>query len=236
MGVQYGIMNAMLDSNTVLLRAAQRANSCSSTRTRRRCCSARASTGGGSSRPRACPASRRSTPVYLEYQLGDAAPHRDRPRRAHADAARPRRSASIPTADVLDLPGVTASRLGRSSTCPAPRSTTARAARTRTRRTTPANRCSASSPTASQTELAGRDITLVGAASSWASTSAPTARSIVSDRTFAEWVREPYTAPGVDPLAEVDLGRGAAAARRRRRRGAGASCRRCSRRGRRGWC
>ena len=161
-GRAVGIMNAMLDSNTVAAPARSTPTSCSSTRTGRRCCSAKRSTGGGWSRPRACPASRPSMPVYLGIPTRQLRAHRGRPERRARRPAASASSASIPTAASSNLPEVVRGGVGEAATCPAPRSTTARAGRTPTRRTTPARRFSASSKPGMQTELAGRDITLVG--------------------------------------------------------------------------
>lgn len=56
-----------------------------------------------------------------------------------------------------------------------------------------------------ETELAGKKLTLVGNGFDLGFDFGTDGTLIVSDRTFAEWVRRPYTAPGADPLAEVDF-------------------------------
>jgi len=56
-----------------------------------------------------------------------------------------------------------------------------------------------------QTELAGRAITLVGNGFELGFDFGTDGTLVVSDRTFAEWVRRPYTTPGSAPLADVDL-------------------------------
>ena len=55
------------------------------------------------------------------------------------------------------------------------------------------------------TELAGRDITLVGGFDLGFDFGTD-GTLVVSDRTFAEWVRGPSTAPGTIRSREVDLG------------------------------
>jgi putative ABC transport system permease protein len=56
-----------------------------------------------------------------------------------------------------------------------------------------------------ETELNGRNITLVGKFSLGFDFSTD-GTLIVSDRTFARYIREPYTAPYADPLADTDFG------------------------------
>jgi putative ABC transport system permease protein len=56
-----------------------------------------------------------------------------------------------------------------------------------------------------QTELAGKTITLVGSGFDLGFDFSVDGTLIVSDQTFGRWLRAPYTAPGADPLADVDL-------------------------------
>jgi putative ABC transport system permease protein len=55
------------------------------------------------------------------------------------------------------------------------------------------------------TELSGRNITLVGTFEMGFDFSTD-GTVVVSDRTFSRWIREPYTAPLADPMADADLG------------------------------
>ncbi len=55
-------------------------------------------------------------------------------------------------------------------------------------------------------ELTGQQLTLVGPGFSLGFDFAADGTLIVSEQTFARYLREPFTPPGVDPLAAVDLG------------------------------
>ena len=167
-------------------------------------------------------------PVYLEYQLGDAAPHRDRPRaRARRRAAsasigvdpdcrraRPARRASDADWAKLNVPGTA---LYDRKSRPHPDQTNH-----------PGESVFGKLADGVRTELAGRNITLVGSGFELGFDFGTDGTLIVSDRTFAEWVREPFTVPGADPLAEVDLGAVRLQPGRRRGRSAARRCRRCS--------
>jgi len=56
-----------------------------------------------------------------------------------------------------------------------------------------------------RTELSGHSLTLVGNGFDLGFDFGCDGTLVVSDRTFAEYIRAPYTPPGVDPLADADL-------------------------------
>lgn len=56
-----------------------------------------------------------------------------------------------------------------------------------------------------QTELSGRNITLVGSFEMGFDFSTD-GSVVVNERTFSGWIREPYSSPLADPLADTDLG------------------------------
>lgn len=199
MGVQLGIMNAMLDSNTVLL---QRLNAdlvlvnpskkslmFREAVNRRRGEQAMQVEGVASVEF-----------VYTEYQLGmlrhtaEAPGERKQTRRIRVVGIDPESGAlsfpEIPAADweKLRVPG-----------------TAFYDRKSRRHPDHPGESVFGKLADGVETELAGRAITLVGSGFDLGFDFSVDGTLIVSDRTFGTWIRAPYTAPGADPLAEVDL-------------------------------
>ncbi len=202
MGVQLGIMNAMLDSNTVLLR---RLNAdlvlLNPTRksllfreavNRRRAEQALQVSGVAS-----------VDPVYAEYLLGMLR-HTAKNPGERTQTRRVRVVAVDPDSGVLNLPEVPAAdweRLRVPGTALYDRKSRSHPDQTNYPGETVFGRLA----DGVQTELSGRNITLIGDGFDMGFDFGTDGTLIVSDRTFAGWVRGPYTAPGADPLAEVDL-------------------------------
>lgn len=199
MGVQLGIMNAMLDSNTVLL---QRLNAdlvlvnpskkslmFREAVNRRRGEQAMEVEGVASVEF-----------VYTEYQLGmlrhtaEEPGERTQTRRIRIVGVDPESGAlnfpEIPAADweKLRVPG-----------------TALYDRKSRRHPDHPGESVFGKLADGVETELAGRAITLVGNGFDLGFDFSVDGTLIVSDRTFGAWIRAPYTAPGADPLAEVDL-------------------------------
>jgi len=203
MGVQYGIMNAMLDSNTVLLERLNgelvlvnptKASLLFREGVNRRRLEQAAGVGGVAAVDAA----------YLEYQLGEvrhtAADPRDRTqtRRARIVGVDPNARAinltEVSDADwsKLNVPGTA---LYDRKSRPHPDQVNH-----------PSESVFGALAEGVRTELVGRNLTLVGSGFELGFDFGTDGTFIVSDRTFADWVRRPFSAPGVDPLAEVDLG------------------------------
>jgi putative ABC transport system permease protein len=199
MGVQLGIMNALLDGNTLLLRAldadlvmvspGRPALLFPEGFSRRRLDQARAVDGVASAHP-----------VYLEYQAGEVRHAADDP--AERGPNRRLRVVGVdPAAGVLNLPGLdpgaweklhtpgTALFDRRSRPAADPRA--------------PGETVYGPLAVGGTTELAGRRVTLVGGFDLGFDFSTE-GTLVVSDRTFGEYLREPF-APSA-PLAEVSLG------------------------------
>jgi putative ABC transport system permease protein len=202
MGVQYGIMNAMLDSNTVLL---ERLNGeivlVNPNKTsmlfreginRRRLEQAREATGVVAVHP-----------VYAEYQVANLRHTADDPL-ARTQTRRVRVIGVDPNSAALNLHGVPASdweRLNVPGTALYDRKSRAHPDQVNH----PGESVFGKLAEGMQTELAGRDLMLIGSGFELGFDFGTDGTIIVSDRTFAEWVRRPYTSPGADPLADVDL-------------------------------
>jgi len=202
MGVQLGIMNAMLDSNTVLL---QRINAdlvlINSTRksllfregvNRRRAEQSLEVEGVQSIEP-----------MFVDYQLGMLR-HTAEEVGGRSQTRRIRVVGVDPDARLLHLPGVTAAdweRLRVPGTALYDRKSRKHPDQTKH----PGESVFGKLADGVQTELSGRDITLIGDGFDLGFDFGTDGTLIVSDRTFGAWLRAPYTAPGIDPLAEIDL-------------------------------
>jgi putative ABC transport system permease protein len=199
MGVQYGIMNAMLDSNTVLVRQMKcelilvnpnrAALMFREGVSRRRVAEAEGVAGVKS-----------ATPVYLEYQTAGLR-HTAADPQQRTNTRRVRVIGVDPAADVLDLPGASASDISALNT-----PGTAlydRMSRPHPDQTNhPGESVFGKLEPGAHTELAGRDLTLVGGFEMGFDFSTD-GSLVVSDRTFSKWVREPMYP--LNPLAETDL-------------------------------
>ena len=200
MGVQYGIMNAMLDSNTALIRRLKcelilvnpnKASLMFREGTSRR----RLEQASG------VPGVRSVSPLYLEYataQLRHTAtdPHR------RTNTRRIRVIGVDPAADILDLPGVNAEEwraLNTPGTALFDRKSRAHPDQAHH----PGETVFGKLEPGTRTELAGRDITLLGGFDMGFDFTTD-GSLVVSDRTFAKWVRAPLYP--FNPLAEADLG------------------------------
>ncbi len=201
MGVQYGILNAMLESNTRLLELLeadivlvhpQRSSIMFRPAIRRQ----------RLEQARSIPGVQRVMPLYVEYQSAEL-----RHTAAEAAARRPKRRIRVigvdPDAPPLRLAGVDAEqwpRLHLPGTA------------LYDRRARPDDVSVWPATVYGQlgegviTELAGRQLRLVGPGFDLGFDFAADGTLIVSDRTFAAWVRQPLTPPGADPLDSVDLG------------------------------
>jgi putative ABC transport system permease protein len=203
MGVQYGIMNAMLDSNTVLLERLNgelvlvnptKASLLFREAINRRRLEQAAGVPGVAS----------VDAVYLEYQLGEVRHTAIDPR----DRTQTRRARIVgvdPNARAITLPEVSDadwSRLNVPGTALYDRRSRPHPDQTHH----PGESVFGPLGDGIRTELVGRSLTLVGGGFELGFDFGTDGTFIVSDRTFADWVRRPFTAPGVDPLAEVDLG------------------------------
>jgi putative ABC transport system permease protein len=203
MGVQYGIMNAMLDSNTVLLDRLNgelvlvnptKASLLFREGVNRRRLEQAAGVAGVAG----------VDAVYLEYQLGEVR-HTAADPRERTQTRRARIIGVDPNARAIKLPEVSDADWARLNV-------PGTALYDRKSRPHPdqANHPGESvfGPLADgiRTELVGRNLMLVGSGFELGFDFGTDGTFIVSDRTFAEWVRRPFTAPGVDPLAEADLG------------------------------
>lgn len=199
MGVQYGIMNAMLDSNTVLIR---RMN-CELVLVSPNRASLMFPAGVSQRRveqAKGVPGVARVTPVYVEYQTAELR-HTAAEARARTNTRRVRVIGVDPAAGVLDLPGVTAEQwaaLNVPGTALYDRKSRAHPDRANR----PGETVFGKLEPGARTELAGKDITLVGGFELGFDFGTD-GSLVVSDRTFAEWVRAPYYRFG--PLAEADL-------------------------------
>ena len=202
MGVQLGIMNAMLDSNTVLLRRLDaelvlvnptRKSLLFREAVNRRRAEQALGVGGVAS----------IEPVYIEYQLGMLRHTADDPRE-RTQTRRIRVVGVDPDSGILNLPGVTREdwdRLRVPGTALYDRKSRPHPDQSRY----PGESVFGRLADGVRTELAGRNVTLVGDGFELGFDFGTDGTLVVSDRTMGEWVRGPYSAPGVDPLAEVDL-------------------------------
>jgi putative ABC transport system permease protein len=202
MGVQLGIMNAMLDSNTVLLRQLN-ADLVLVNPTRKSLLFRE-----GVNRRRAEQALEVDgvaavVPVYVEYQLGMLR-HTAAEPGERTQTRRVRVVGVDPDSGVLTLPGMPASdweKLRVPGTALYDRKSRPHPDQVNH----PGESVFGKLAEGVQTELSGAAITLVGSGFELGFDFGTDGTLVVSDRTFAGWIRGPYTAPGVDPLAEVDL-------------------------------
>jgi putative ABC transport system permease protein len=202
MGVQLGIMNAMLDSNTVLLRQLN-AELVLINPTRKSLLFRE-----GVNRKRAEQALQVSgvasvEPVYIEYQFGMLRHTAEDPRE-RTQTRRVRVVGVDPDSGILTLPGASASdweRLRVPGTALYDRKSRPHPDQEKH----PGESVFGKLEDGAQTELVGRNITLVGDGFDLGFDFGTDGTVVVSDRTMAAWVRAPYAMPGVDPLAEVDL-------------------------------
>jgi len=200
MGVQYGIMNAMLDSNTVLIR-------------RLKCELVLVNPNKsalmfpeGVSRRRVeqalgVPGVAGVTSVYLEYSAAQMRHTASDPAR-RTNTRRVRVIGVDPAAGVLDLPGVTAAEwqaLRTPGTALYDRKSRPHPDQTNH----PGESVFGKLAPGTRTELAGREIVLTGGFEMGFDFSTD-GSLVVSDRTFERWVREPYYP--TSPAAEADLG------------------------------
>ena len=202
MGVQYGIMNSMLDSNTVLL-GQLNADLVLVNPNKPSMLFREAVNRRRLEQAREVPGVAGVHAVYAEYQLGALRHTADDPL-ARTQTRRIRVIGVDPNAGVLNLPGVPASdweRLNVPGTALYDRKSRAHP----DQENHPGESVFGKLADGVQTELAGRHITLVGDGFELGFDFGTDGTLIVSDRTFAEWIRSAYTAPGADPLAEVDL-------------------------------
>ena len=200
MGVQYGIMNAMLDSNTVLIERLKgdivliNPNKASllfrEGVSRRRIAEAEGTAGVKS-----------VSPVFVEYSIA-ALRHTAADPSARTSTRRVRVIGVDPNADVLDLPGVSAKdwqELNTPGTALYDRKSRPHPDQVNH----PGESVFGKLEPGAGTELAGRDIRLV-AGFEMGFDFGTDGSVVVSDRTFEKWVREPYYP--TSPMAETDIG------------------------------
>jgi putative ABC transport system permease protein len=202
MGVQLGIMNAMLDSNTVLLQRvnadlvlvnpSKKALMFREAVNRRRAELALEVDGVES-----------LAPVYTEYQLGMLRHTAEDPDK-RTQTRRIRVVGVDPDSGVLTIPGVPASDWERLRV-PGSALYDRKSRKHPDQVNHPGESVFGKLEDGVQTELAGKTITLVGNGFDLGFDFSVDGTLIVSDQTFGGWVRAPYTAPGADPLADVDL-------------------------------
>lgn len=200
MGVQYGIMNAMLDSNTVLI---ERLNgdlvlinpNKASLLFREGVSRRRIAEAGGVAGVKSV------APVFVEYSTA-ALRHTAADPGARTNTRRVRVIGVDPNADLLDLPGVTAEQW-RALNTPGTALYDRKSRPHPDQVTHPGESVFGKLEPGARTELAGRDIRLV-AGFEMGFDFGTDGSVVVSDRTFAEWVREPYYP--TSPLAEADIG------------------------------
>jgi putative ABC transport system permease protein len=199
MGVQYGIMNAMLDSNTVLLRKMKSdLILVNPNRTTLMFPAGIAQYRVGQAKGVAGVES--VTPVYVEYQTAELRHAATDPTQRTA-TRRARVIGVDPSADVFDLPGVSEkewTELNVPGTALYDRKSRPHPDQTKH----PGESVFGKLAPGTHTELAGRDITLIGGFDMGFDFGTD-GSLIVSDRTFAKWVREPIHP--LNPLAETDL-------------------------------
>lgn len=202
MGVQLGIMNAMLDSNTVLLQdinadiilvnPGRKSLLFRETVNRRRAEQALQVEGV-----------RGIEPLFVDYQLGMLRHTADDPT-ARTQTRRVRVVGVDPDSRLLNLPGVTASDWDRLRV-PGTALYDRKSRKHPDQVNHPGESAFGKLGDGVQTELAGRNITLIGNGFDLGFDFATDGTLVVSDRTYASWIRAPYTPPGSDPLAEIDL-------------------------------
>jgi putative ABC transport system permease protein len=200
MGVQFGILNAMLESNTRLLQSLEA--DCVLIHPQRSSLMFRPTFPRlRLEQARAVGGIERVTPLYLDYQAGEwlatqlPRPERGPKRRIRVVGIDPR----VPPLIGLDIPQVDWQRLQQPGTA-----LYDRWARPDSQRGT----SSVYGPLSEGCigELSGQQLTLVGQGFSLGFDFAADGTMIVSEQTFARWLRQPFTPPGVDPLDAVDIG------------------------------
>ncbi|VTS00241.1 abc transporter : DevC protein OS=Singulisphaera acidiphila (strain ATCC BAA-1392 / DSM 18658 / VKM B-2454 / MOB10) GN=Sinac_4919 PE=4 SV=1: MacB_PCD: FtsX [Gemmata massiliana] len=200
MGVQYGIMNAMLDSNTVLIEKLKgdlvliNPNKASllfrEGVSRRRIAEAEGTAGVKS-----------VSPVFVEYSIA-ALRHTAADPSARTSTRRVRVIGVDPNADVLDLPGVSAKSWQELNT-PGTALYDRKSRPHPDQVNHPGESVFGKLEPGAGTELAGRDIRLV-AGFEMGFDFGTDGSVVVSDRTFEKWVREPYYP--TNPMADADIG------------------------------
>lgn len=202
MGVQYGIMNAMLDANTALIQHMKcdlvLVNPNRAALAFRESISRRQV-----ERAEGVPGVHSATPVYLEYATAQLR-HTASDPRGRTNTRRVRVIGVDPAANVLDLPGVSAQEWADLNT-PGTALYDRKSRPHPDQRNHPGESVFGKLAPGAHTELAGRDVTLLGGFEMGFDFSTD-GSLVVSDRTFADWVRAPVTAPGASPFAQVDLG------------------------------
>ncbi|MBN9122162.1 MAG: FtsX-like permease family protein [Planctomycetes bacterium] len=199
MGVQYGIMNAMLDSNTVLIQRLKcelvliNPNKASllfrETVSQRRIEQAKAAAGV-----------KAVAPVYLEYQTA-ALRHTATDPGARTQTRRIRVIGVDPSADILDLPEVSPTEW-EALKVPGTALYDRKSRPHPDQVNHPGESVFGKLEPGERTELAGRDITLIGGFAMGFDFGTD-GSLVVSDRTFAGWVREPLYP--LNPLAQAEL-------------------------------
>jgi putative ABC transport system permease protein len=201
MGVQYGIMNAMLDSNTVLIERLKGelvlVNPNKSSLLFREGISWKRA----KSRAESVPGVSSVSFVYLEYQVGNLR-HTASDPAGRTHTRRVRVIGVDPSADVLDLPGVTPEQWAALDT-PGTALYDRKSRRHPDQRNHPGESVFGKLEPGAHTELMGRDITLVGGFEMGFDFGTD-GSLVVSDRTFSGWVREPMYP--LSPMAEADIG------------------------------
>jgi putative ABC transport system permease protein len=202
MAVQLGIMNAMLDSNTVVLRQLNAElvliNPTRKSILFRECVNRRRA-----EQARQVNGVAAIEPVYIEYQLGMLR-HTAADPDARSQTRRIRVIGVDPDSGILTLPDASADeweRIRVPGTALFDRKTRPHPDQSRY----PGESVFGKLADGVQTELSGRNITLVGDGFELGFDFGTDGTLVVSERTMGAWVRAPYTPPGVDPLAEIDL-------------------------------
>jgi putative ABC transport system permease protein len=199
MGVQLGIMNAMLDSNTAMIRAMR----CDLVLVNPNRPALMFNAGVSRrewERAREAPGVRGVVPVYLEYQAAKLRHTAADPSRRAANR-RLRVIGIDPASRLFDLPGVTPREWDGLNT-PGNALYDRKSRPHPDQRNHPGETVFGKFAPGVRTELVGRDITLVGGFDMGFDFGTD-GTLIVSDRTFAKWVREPFHP--LNPMAEADL-------------------------------
>jgi putative ABC transport system permease protein len=197
MGVQLGIMNAMLDGNTLLLERLN-ADLVLVNPVRASLLFREGFPRRELSRAAAVPGVESAHPVYIEYELSRLRHTAEDP----ADRTQTRRIRVVgvdPSAGVLDLPEVSADEWAELHTP----GTALFDRKSRPHPDRPGETVFGRLEPGTRTELARRDLTLVGGFALGFDFSCD-GTLVVSERTFSGWVREPYNPFG--PLDRADLG------------------------------
>jgi putative ABC transport system permease protein len=197
MGVQLGIMNAMLDANTVLLQRLD-ADLVLVSPTRPALLFAEGFSRRRLEQAEAAPGVVAASPVYVEYQLGELR-HTAADPRERTQTRRIRVVGVDPAAHALALPNLDPGAWEKLNTP----GTALYDRRSRPHPDRPGESVFGKLEPGIVTQLAGRDITLVGGFDLGFDFSCD-GTLVVSDRTFIRYLREPYS-PG-SSSAQVDYG------------------------------